>query len=84
MPLAQLNNAAPPAKLKDKLREMDVEPAARRRELAICPTDDDTIAPSRKKPDKQSFDYIWRTGLAGWLAGSAVDFFLPYVCSEIY
>jgi hypothetical protein len=43
------------------------------KDLAICPTDDDeAIAPKTKKPHKQSFDYIWRTGVAGGLAGSAV------------
>lgn len=25
-----------------------------------------------RKPDKQSFDYIWRTGVAGGMAGCAV------------
>jgi solute carrier family 25 protein 16 len=72
MPPALLNNASPPAMLKDKSREMDAAAEARKRELAICPTDDDTIAPKRKKPHKQSWDYIWRTGVAGGLAGSAV------------
>jgi len=54
--------------LADKSREME---EARRKQLAICPTDDDAIASKAKKPHKQSFDYIWRTGLAGGLAGSA-------------
>jgi solute carrier family 25 protein 16 len=68
MPSALFSNASPPAMLQDKSREMD---DARRKELAVCPTDDDTIAP-KAKPHKQSFDYIWRTGVAGGLAGSAV------------
>jgi len=68
MPSALLNNASPPAMLQDESREMD---DARRKQLAVCPTDDDTIAP-KAKPHKQSFDYIWRTGVAGGLAGSAV------------
>ncbi|MCJ1362671.1 hypothetical protein MMC16_001777 [Acarospora aff. strigata] len=42
---------------------------------AVCPTDDDTIAPRRvgtqKKMDKQSLDYVLRSGLAGGLAGCA-------------
>jgi solute carrier family 25 protein 16 len=71
MPSAFLKDASPPALLADKPREMD---EARKKQLAICPTDDDTIAPKTKKPHKQSFDYIWRTGLAGGLAGSAVHF----------
>ncbi|KAH7355401.1 mitochondrial carrier protein LEU5 [Rhexocercosporidium sp. MPI-PUGE-AT-0058] len=69
MPSALINNASPPAMLKDKSQEMDAE--AHKKGLAICPTDDDAIAPKGKKPHKQSLDYIWRTGVAGGLAGSA-------------
>lgn len=68
MPSALLDNVSPPTRLKDKSREMD----ERKKEPAICPTDDDTIAPKKRKPHKQSWDYIWRTGLAGGMAGSAV------------
>jgi solute carrier family 25 protein 16 len=49
--------------------EMDGGVRRREPEPAICPTDDDAIA---KKPHKQSFDYIWRTGIAGGVAASAV------------
>ncbi|KAI9836639.1 MAG: hypothetical protein M1819_001273 [Sarea resinae] len=38
-------------------------------EPALCPTDDEAIAP--KKTEKQSLDYILRTGLAGGMAGCA-------------
>lgn len=69
MPSALFDNASPPAMLQTKSREME---EAHRKVPAICPTDDDTIAPEEKKPSKQSFDYIWRTGVAGGLAGSAV------------
>ncbi|TVY20244.1 Mitochondrial carrier protein LEU5 [Lachnellula arida] len=68
MPSALFNNVSPPAMLQDKSREMD---DAHKKEPAICPTDDDTIAPKARKPQKQSFDYIWKTGVAGGLAGSA-------------
>jgi solute carrier family 25 protein 16 len=70
MPSAFLNNASPP-KLKDKPREMDTSAEARearKRDLTICPTDDEAVIPKKKK---QSLDYVWRTGLAGGLAGSA-------------
>jgi solute carrier family 25 protein 16 len=80
MPSAFLKNASPSALLADKSREMD---EARKKQLAICPTDDDTIAPKMKKPHKQSFDYIWRTGVAGGMAGSAVrspDPNIPSIC----
>lgn len=69
MPSALFNNVSPPAMLQDKSREMD---GAHKKEPAICPTDDDTIALKARKPQKQSFDYIWKTGVAGGLAGSAV------------
>jgi solute carrier family 25 protein 16 len=69
MPSAFLKDASPPVLLTDKSRERD---EARRKQLAICPTDDDTIAPKTSKSHKQSFDYIWRSGLAGGMAGSAV------------
>jgi solute carrier family 25 (mitochondrial carrier protein), member 16 len=69
MPSALFNNVSPPTMLQDKSREMD---DARKKEPAICPTDDDTIAPKARKPHKQSFDYVWRTGVAGGLAGCAV------------
>jgi len=69
MPPALLDHASPSAMLKDKPREMDAH--ARRVEPPLCPTDDEALAPKRLKPHKQSLDYIWRTGVAGGLAGSA-------------
>ncbi|KAI9679316.1 MAG: hypothetical protein M1817_005336 [Caeruleum heppii] len=48
--------------------------ARQRPDPALCPTDQDTIPPRRqqkKKIDKQSLDYVLRTGLAGGLAGCA-------------
>jgi solute carrier family 25 protein 16 len=81
MHAALFNNASPPAMLMDKSREMDAV-AAERKKLAICPTDDDAIALKSKKPHKQSFDYIWRTGLAGGLAGSAVRPLLHYLVTS--
>lgn len=39
----------------------------------LCPADDDAVSTFVKtKKDKHSFDYVWRTGLAGGLAGCAV------------
>lgn len=48
-----------------------------KREPAICPTDDEhgsitTVKPENKKLDKRSFDYLWRSGVAGGFAGCAV------------
>ncbi|EOO03781.1 putative mitochondrial carrier protein leu5 protein [Phaeoacremonium minimum UCRPA7] len=39
--------------------------------VAICPTDSEAVVPQRKKVDKQSFDYVWRSGVAGGFAGCA-------------
>lgn len=39
--------------------------------VAKCPANDEAVGP-RKKVDKQSFDYLWRSGTAGGLAGCAV------------
>lgn len=68
MPSALLSNASPPAILQDRPREMN---DTRRQEPAVCPTDDDNIVPKAGKASKQSLDYIWRSGVAGGLAGSA-------------
>ncbi|KAJ2903587.1 hypothetical protein MKZ38_009640 [Zalerion maritima] len=40
-------------------------------EPALCPTDDDAVIPRRKQKNRQSWDYIWRSGVAGGLAGCA-------------
>lgn len=45
---------------------------ARRKELTKYPKGDESPAMISEKPNKQSFDYVWRTGVAGGLAGSAV------------
>ena len=71
--MALVKDAAPPAMLNNRPRERGFDESARR-QLAVCPTDDDTIAPQRKKRNKQSLEYIWRSGLAGGLAGCAVCF----------
>ncbi|KAJ3514496.1 hypothetical protein NM208_g15058 [Fusarium decemcellulare] len=38
------------------------------KEPPVCPTDDEAVTPKRKT---QSFDYVWRSGVAGGFAGSA-------------
>jgi solute carrier family 25 protein 16 len=70
MPSALISNASLAAS-GYKPREVEMDGRVRRRdpEPVICPTDEDVIA---KKPHKQSFDYIWRTGFAGGVAASAV------------
>lgn len=78
MPSALINNA-PPAELhQDRSREkMAMTTQSRGSNTAVCPTDDDALPKAEqkayKKAHKQSWDYIWRTGIAGGFAGSAVS-----------
>ncbi|KAK4150922.1 mitochondrial carrier domain-containing protein [Chaetomidium leptoderma] len=46
-------------------------PVAARKEPAVCPTDDEAKVPRKASTDKQSFDYVWRSAVAGGLAGCA-------------
>jgi solute carrier family 25 protein 16 len=49
------------------------QPSAR--EPKICPTDDEAIVPKRdpkRKLNKQSWEYVIKSGVAGGLAGCAV------------
>jgi solute carrier family 25 protein 16 len=55
----------------NKPRQMN-DVAKRRSDPVLCPTDGNAIAPKRKAPEKRSLDYVWRSGLAGGLAGCAV------------
>lgn len=57
---------------KDKPRQMEDVAKKRRSDPILCPTDGDAIALKRMAPKKQSLDYVWRSGLAGGLAGCAV------------
>ena len=57
---------------KDKSRQMDVAQRKLRADPVIFPTDGDAVAPKRRTPQKHSLDYVWRSGLAGGLAGCAV------------
>jgi solute carrier family 25 protein 16 len=51
---------------------MDVVVKKHKSDPALCPTDEDAIAPKRKSPERRSLGYVWRSGLAGGLAGCAV------------
>ncbi|KAK4251537.1 mitochondrial carrier domain-containing protein [Corynascus novoguineensis] len=46
-------------------------PVAPRKEPAVCPTDDEAQIPRKTAKDKRSFDYLWRSGVAGGMAGCA-------------
>lgn len=76
MPPALLENASPPSQtpFQNRSRKMDVaiDHRSKDRDPAIYPTDSESVATKKIKPHKRSFDYVWRTGLAGGLAGCAV------------
>ncbi len=76
MPSALYNNEAT---LEVQSRQME---EVRKKERVVSPADDNSIAPKARKPHKQSLDYIWRTGVAGGLAGSAVRLPLPHLQSN--
>jgi solute carrier family 25 protein 16 len=52
----------------------------------VCPTDDEAKVPRKVITDKRSFEYVWKSGVAGGFAGCAVGFTLfgatttPYQC----
>jgi solute carrier family 25 protein 16 len=69
MPPALLGHVSQPAPLQDRSREMDRSTKAMDTTLS---TAKEAIATKRRVPHKQSFDYVWRSGVAGGLAGCAV------------
>ncbi|KAL2153252.1 hypothetical protein VTH82DRAFT_4407 [Thermothelomyces myriococcoides] len=42
-----------------------------KKEPAVCPTDDEAQVPRKTSKDKRSFDYVWKSGVAGGMAGCA-------------
>ena len=51
-----------------------VHPARFHHEPAVSPADSGAAVPRKKgKHEKRSFDYIWRSGVAGGVAGCAVS-----------
>ncbi|KAJ4300330.1 coenzyme A transporter [Collariella sp. IMI 366227] len=44
---------------------------APKKDPAVCPTDDEAQVPRNPAKDKRSLDYVWRSGVAGGLAGCA-------------
>jgi len=75
MPSALLKDASS-TMLQDHSREMGNATAGHTKKATEIRNHDEIASSERKKPHKQSFDYIWRTGLAGGLAGSAVCYSL--------
>ena len=68
-------------------QEIDVTRRAyREKAKAKGTTADGFVTPTKveglKKIDKQSLDYVWRTGLAGGLAGCAVGYLIDVLSSK--
>ena len=70
MPSPLVQDAPPSISTTNKSREREKMGERRNESPAVCETDDGAV--TSKAQNKQSFDYLWRTGLVGGLAGSAV------------
>lgn len=53
-----------------------MSPAKRQKDPAVCPTDEEAKFPrtESQQRNKRSFDYLWRSGVAGGFAGCAVRY----------
>lgn len=83
MPPALINHASMPGSTSNEPREVAVDAfrlGARiqkeKGDAAVCPTDAEASVPLSKKDSgslqkKRSLDYVWRSGVAGGLAGCA-------------
>lgn len=75
MPSAFVENASMSDIARDKARPSGAMAAAAaaipsRKETGICPTDDEAITP---RTTTRSWSYIWKSGVAGGMAGCAVS-----------
>ncbi|KAK3379934.1 putative mitochondrial carrier protein [Lasiosphaeria ovina] len=78
MPSAPMSHASMPlpphqSRAVDDAPNPQGPPGSRsRRDPAICPTDDEAAVTREKtNQNKRSFDYVWKSGVAGGLAGCA-------------
>ncbi|KAL2135962.1 hypothetical protein VTI74DRAFT_6011 [Chaetomium olivicolor] len=75
MPPALMSHASMPGvSPSHQLREAADVPRAAvapRKDPPVCPTDDEARVPRKTSKDKRSLDYVWRSGVAGGLAGCA-------------
>lgn len=46
-----------------------------KKDPAVCPTDDEALTP--RTQSTRSWDYVWRSGVAGGMAGCAVSLSPP-------
>lgn len=73
MPSALMSHASemPEQTIQRSVAAQHVMKSKKNKPPALCPTDDDAVVPKRKVKHKQSWDYVWRSGVAGGLAGCA-------------
>ncbi|KAK3390928.1 mitochondrial carrier domain-containing protein [Podospora didyma] len=80
MPQALMSHAPMPPVSPHQSREVADAPvgaqkprgSAKETEPALCPTDEASVPRGQaQQQNKQSFDYVWRSGVAGGLAGCA-------------
>lgn len=77
MPPALMSHASmpgvSPSHRSQEASDVRREAVAPKKDPPVCPTDDEAQVPHAKTPkDKRSLDYIWRSGVAGGMAGCAV------------
>lgn len=77
MPPALMSHASmpgvSPTHQLQQVRDVPREVVAPKKDPAVCPTDDEAQIPRPKESkDKRSLDYVWRSGVAGGMAGCAV------------
>lgn len=88
MPPALISHASMPGSASNEPREVAADAfrlgtriQKEKGEAAVCPTDDEVSVPRSKRDSdnqkKRSLDYVWRSGVAGGLAGCAVCIFNP-------
>ncbi|KAK3688495.1 mitochondrial carrier domain-containing protein [Podospora appendiculata] len=71
-----MSHAPLPGNSPSQLREaIDIDTSRlgqQRKDPALCPTDDEAAVPRAKSPvNKRSYDYVWRSAVAGGFAGCA-------------
>lgn len=72
MPPALLGDASSTPQLTNKSRKMDVA-QQHKNDIAVLPPDGQALAAKQRRAQTQNFNYVWRTGLAGGVAGCAVS-----------
>ncbi len=74
MPSAYAADLSPMTEVaQNKAQQHGVAVKKHKKDPAVCPTDDEAVMP-QSKTSTRSWDYVWRSGVAGGFAGCAVSF----------